>query len=309
MLGSSIFHGLVTFFVHLAEKTQHYPALSAVMVRAFTSITMSGTYIVLNYAAIKRVSLSRRGLTLLTFRGLAGGLSAYLSFMALARLPVGMAVTIFYASPAFTAIVSALILHDHPLTLPLCLTIAANFLGIALVSRPTAEDVNTDGVLYALGMAVSATTVFVLQRAMGKRVHFVLGVLSYGLGCALMALVLGSVDDVKQVFLNKWGTVFALCSGFAGFFSQSFLNKGLQYAPAGPAIVVRSLNVPFTFALGLVFLGEKPSAVSAAGVVIVLASVVTIGLQKAKAKELQERALIMAAHHDDDDGDGGGSRV
>lgn len=284
MVASSVCHAVMTFFVHLAEVKSGFPPPSALVVRACTSLTLSSSYILLNRHTIGAVQWTRRKAILLTLRGLAGGPSAWLSFEALARLPVGTAMTIFYASPALTAIASAVLLRDHPLTLELMLTIAANFTGIALVSDPTAQSAHLAGVFCALGMAIMSTTVFVLQRAMGLGVHFVLGVFAYSCGCAFIAACVARGDDVSQIFSNRQGALFALCSGLAGFGSQSFLNKGLQHAPAGPAIVVRSLNVPLTFVLGLVFLGERPSLMSLCGVVIVLGSVVAIGFQKLRSR-------------------------
>lgn len=285
MVASSVCHAVMTFFVHLAEVKSGLPPPSALVIRACTSLTLSSTYILLNRPAIRAVQWTRRKAILLALRGLAGGPSAWLSFEALARLPVGTAMTIFYASPALTAITSSLLLRDHPLTLALMLTIAANFTGIALVSDPTTQGTHLAGVLCALGMAIMSTTVFVLQRAMGLGVHFVLGVFAYSWGCAFIAACVARSEDISEVFTNRQGVLFALCSGIAGFGSQSFLNRGLQHAPAGPAIVVRSLNVPLTFVLGLVFLGERPSLMSLAGVVIVLGSVVAIGFQKLRSRQ------------------------
>lgn len=290
MAASSLCHALMTFLVHIAEVNHHLPSATAVVIRAFTSLTLSSLYLLFSPSA--RCSLrmlTPRTASLLSLRGLFGGLSAWLSFAALARLPVGTAVTLFYMSPALTSIASAVILRDHPLTLSLGLTIAVNFAGVALVSGNGANVLSgarllqqMAGVGYALGMACCGTMVFVLQRAMGLRVHFVLGVFAYGMGCALVAGVLVSWDDVRAVVLgnNRVGAAFALGSAVMGFGSQSFLNRGLQHAPAGPAIVVRSMSVPVTFALGLVFLGETVTWMAVTGVVMVLGSVGMIGLQK-----------------------------
>lgn len=275
----------MTFLVHIAEVNYFFPSASAVIIRACTSLTLSTLYLLCNHDALLSTrSLTPRTTSLLTLRGLFGGLSGWLSFAALARLPVGTAMTLFYASPALTTIASALILHDHPLTFPLACTIIANFIGVALVS--SGADILTkgiehlDGILYALGMACCATAVFVLQRAMGLRVHFVLGVFAYGMGCVLVAGLSAKWDDVLAVMYNRKGALFALGSGLAGFGSQSFLNRGLQHSPAGPAIVVRSMSVPVTFVLGLVFLGERVTLRAITGVAMVLGSVAMIGLQK-----------------------------
>lgn len=294
MLASAFCHALVTFFVHLAEVRCNFPAISALIVRAFTSFTLSSSYLFLNRHQIFSPSslhtYSWRLLILLTIRGLAGGLAAMLTFVSLARLPVGTAVTLFYAAPALTAIFSALLLRDILLSPCLLFTIFTNFVGIALVARPTTTGTNISGVLCALGVATAASTAFVLTRAMGTRIHFVLSVFAFSLGCITMVAFTATKEYVYHVFHNRQGVMYAVCSGIAGFGSQSFLNKALQLAPAGPATVVRSLNVPLTFVLGLLFLNERPTGISMVGVGVVLFSVAAIGLQKVKlVKEQHQR--------------------
>lgn len=306
MFASSICHALVTFLVHVSTTQYGFPAVGALMVRATTSFTLSSSYLLLNFQSLKAegsFNLTGRQLTLLSVRGLFGGLTMLLSFSALARLPVGTAVTLFYASPAFTALASALILRppDHPLTPGLCLTILGNFIGIALVSGPSFSSSSSSssstsstwlaGILCALGMAMSSTTVFVLQRAMGLKVHFILGTFAHSIGCAINAALTGSANDVAQIWVNHGGLLFAVLSGLAGFGSQSFMNLGLQHAPAGPAIIVRSLSVPMTTVLGAVFLREVPGVLGLLGMVIVFGSVMAIAAETVKGKKIIEAEI------------------
>lgn len=304
MLASAFCHALVTFFVHLAEVRCGFPAISALIVRAMTSLTLSSSYLLLNrhiiFSPASRATYSWRLLILLGIRGLAGGLAALLTFVSLAKLPVGTAVTLFYAAPALTAVFSSLFLRDMPLSPQLVVTIVANFIGIALVARPTAAGSNMAGVCCALGVATAASTAFVLTRAMGTRVHFVLSVFAFSLGCATMVACTATKEYFHQVVANRQGVMYAICSGIAGFGSQSFLNKALQLAPAGPATVVRSLNVPLTFVLGLLFLNERPTKSSMVGVGVVLVSVAMIGLlQKVKlGKDAHQRITGTSSQQD-----------
>lgn len=304
MLASSICHALVTFLVHVSTTQYGFPAVGALMVRATTSFTLSSSYLLINFRSLSTTgsfNLTTRQLILLSVRGLFGGLTMLLSFSALARLPVGTAVTLFYASPAFTALASALILRprDHPLTPGLCLTILGNFIGITLVSGPSFSTTSSSGsnttwitgIICALGMALSSTTVFVLQRAMGLKVHFILGTFAHSIGCAINAALTASGNDVQQVWTNHGGLLFAVLSGLAGFGSQSFMNLGLQHAPAGPAIIVRSLSVPMTTVLGVVFLREVPGILGLLGMMIVFGSVMAIAAETVKGKKKREAEI------------------
>lgn len=284
MLFSSLCYALVTSFAHFAETKYSYPVANLLLIRCFTSITLSSLYVYFNRDNVN-IHLPAKSVLMLTARGLLGGCSAALSFAALARLPVGTATTIFYASPALTTLLSAIFLRD-PLSYALLLTILINFVGIALVSQPTMSGTHWGGVAFALGMAICSSSVFVVQRGMGSRVHFVLGVFAYGCGCALMSCFTANRESLSIMLEDKAGSAFALCSGLAGFGSQSFLNRGLQLVPAGPAIVVRSFSVPLTYVMGLVMLGEFPSVIDTIGVIIVVASVVTIGYQKLLLKQV-----------------------
>lgn len=281
MFASACCYSLVVFLIHISETRYKFPTNSALIVRAVTSLTLSTIYLsasgLLDQSKLRRVECVR-----LCLRGIVGSITTVLSFGAAARIPVGTVVTVMYVSPAITSIMSAIFLNDV-FNLRLAGILAINFVGIALVSQPslTATDVQAGvGIAMALIAAFMSSTVFVLQRAMGMQVHFMLGVFAYGAGCAIVSLVISDMRALTEFRDNGMGLGFAIVSGLAGFGSQTCLNRGLQLSPAGPAIVVRSSTVPISFALGLVFLKEVPGAWSRLGVALVLASVVAIGFIK-----------------------------
>lgn len=283
-VGCSAFcHALMSFFIRVAESSFHYPSVSAIIIRSMTSITLSLFYLGA-HGLFHELLLPKKQLTLLTFRGLFGATSALCTFFALQYLPIGITMTILYASPAITSLLAAVFLNDA-FTVAHLLTLVLNFTGIVFTSHgsyaahPTGH-LAMVGIVFALTSALSASTVFILVRAMGLRVHFVLGCLFYGFGCALIATVLGTPADVAAIVHNRTGTLFALLSALAGFGSQSMLTRGLQRIPPGTAAVVRSSNVPFSFLLGFLFLSEKPPVVSLLGVALVLASIASVAWQK-----------------------------
>lgn len=283
MLCSAVCHSFMTFFIRVAESKYAYPSICALMIRSCTSIGLSLLYLSV-HGLFHALVLPMKQLTLLGLRGVAGALTGYFTFLALSYLNVGTTITILYASPAITSVLSTVFLGD-PFTFLHAITLALNFTGIVLVSHEPSTpfftpELPSAGVLYAIIAAIFTSIVFLLARVMGFRVHFVLGVLSYGISSAVISIILGSREDVSTVFSNDMGTVFALLSGCAGFGSQSMLNRALQRVSPGPGAVVRSINVPLTFTLGLLFLNEHISVVCLTGVILVLTSIGSVAWRK-----------------------------
>lgn len=283
MCCSAVCHALMTFFIRVAESRYSYPSLSAIILRSIVLITMSSLYLTA-HGLLHKLFLSKKLLTLISLRGLFAAISGLCTFFALRYLPVGIVMTVLYASPAITSVLAAVFLQD-PFTVPHLLTIVLNFSGILLTSQGSyASQENSRqallGIGFALISAMSASMVFILVRKMGLRVHFILSCLFSGFGYVLVSFALASHTDLIAIVNNRPGTIFALLSAIAGFGSQSMLTRGVQLVSPGPAAVVRSLNVPLTFLLGLVFLSERPSAFSLMGVSLVLLSVATVALQK-----------------------------
>lgn len=290
MVLSAFFHALMSFFIRVAESSYGYPSVSCIIVRACTSISLSLIYLGV-HRLFHTLSLPAKHFALLSLRGLFGAATGVCTFYSLQYLPVGIAITILYASPAITSVLAAIVLRD-PFTLSQFVTLVINFTGVTLTSRGSytdhaiANQFVLIGVAYAFGAAFCASAVFILVRLMGLRVHFILGCLFYGVGCVLLACVLGTRADVAAILHNHKGTLYATLSGFAGFGSQTMLTRALQIIHPGPAAVVRSLNVPISFTLGLVFLSEKPSLVSALGISLVLVSIASVAWQKRRIQQL-----------------------
>lgn len=65
-----------------------------------------------------------------------------------------------------------------------------------------------------------------------------------------------------------------------GLFAQCMLNKGLQYCHAGPGVLVRNLEVPMAYVLGMLFLNETPTLLRAFGSFLVVCAAVIIGMRQ-----------------------------
>lgn len=314
MLLSAVCHALMNFQVHVAETHFALPPASAIIVRAVVSLSISVSYLHYQSLLPSVVDLPAAQLARLLARGVCGALGGYFIFEALARLEAGVALTLSYASPAITSVLAAVVLGD-PFTSTHALALVANFAGVALVSlhagsaatlatshpasdallhlhhtsAATATASNSaqqvHGVLFALAAACASSAVFVLLRRMGLQVHFAASAGAYGAGCALLAPLVTDRAALAAFGRGGWGLALAVGSALAGFAGQSLLARSLQNAPAGPAAVVRSVNVPIIFVLGLVFLRETVGAASLVGVALVLSSVVGTAVWQVRKSE------------------------
>lgn len=169
--------------------------------------------------------------------------------------------------------------------------LVTNFLGVALVAGVISDGATASsgmgmqsplGVMYGLGSAVaSSVTVLMLRRLGSHGLHPVASTFAYGVGCIVVLLVIATPPDaVALVKGNHLGLLCAMLSSVAGFTGQTFLAWGLRYVPAGSAAVVRSLNVPVAFALGLAVFGETVAPTEIVGVFFIVGSVVVVGVMQ-----------------------------
>lgn len=277
---SAVCQAGMAFFAHLAETSYGFPSNSALIARAVVSSIMSLVYLYINnlFYIFCAPAAQLFGLGIV---GLLSSITIYCTLLALERLPVGTVVTVVYSSPAITSVLSAIFLKDA-FTISHALILATNFLGIALVSQPSTVDSATPGtflvgIAFSLAAALSVSVVYTVLRALGHSTHFVSGSVALSVGLVVFSFIFGNREALDAFRTNTHGAFFVTISGMCGFGSQVMLGRGLQNAPAGPAAVVRSLNVPISFILGLVFLHEVTNSMGLLGIMLVLSSIGAIG--------------------------------
>ena len=221
----------------------------------------------------------RNLLPLLTLRGLFGAVSLSLTYTALSLVPLGVCTSLFFLNPIFTIILSSITIGER-VSRKEMLAVASTIVGVMLIANPTMEMPGQLSASYVLGVCIVLTSsvvvsvAFVTVRAMGKRVHFLANVLTFGISTAMIGLVLGGAalpGFTKGIALALVGCVF-------GFFGQCCLNLGFQCCRASTGSLLRTIDVPLAYLLGLVFLGEVPHFVSLVGSAIVIGGNVVVGL-------------------------------
>ena len=108
--------------------------------------------------------------------------------------------------------------------------------------------------------------------------HYMSSVMSFSTATIFTSLALGGAIGWADIVRMKHGAILAVWSALFAFAAQCCLNKGLQLCRAGPGTVIRNLDVPVSFFLGLVVLGEKPTWMGVFGSIITVGGTAMIGI-------------------------------
>ncbi|KAJ1652306.1 hypothetical protein IWQ61_007329 [Dispira simplex] len=284
MTASALGFSAMSLFVKLSGS--RFPTLEIVFSRSVWQVTLA-----LLWCGWQRIHplgppAHRRWLLI---RGTTGTLGLACFFYGLTHLPLADATVVFFTNPVFTAIMAHLALGERftgvdKLASLLCAG------GIILVAKPSflfgigsGEDVlpgRLVGVVITLFGAILGAMGYVIVRKIGGNVHFLTHVVYFGGLSAIFSglAMLGGAGFMLPNDITEYGM---LCTvGVTSFVGQGFLNKGLQLSPAGPATLMRNLDVVFAFGFGIVLFGEIPDALSVSGALLIVGCTVGMALRK-----------------------------
>ncbi|KAJ3158227.1 hypothetical protein HDU86_002936 [Geranomyces michiganensis] len=288
---------------------RNFPSLEIVLVRSIVqfSLGVGGCM----YVGVKPWGPTQLNKLWLVARGTAGATGLGLYFYTIVNMPLGDGMTIFFTGPAFTSILARITLGEPLTPLDIVATIAC-LCGVALVSRPEFifHDHRDDSVtvppsaaassssswsqplaptnpfaaLAALTGAIMSAIAYCLVRKIGSRAHYMVHVTYFGaMSTLLSGFALFMFDSAHLVPLWEWTiaeTGVLLAVGVSAFIAQCFLNAGLQMSHAGPATLMRNLDIVFAFVFGQIFFNETPRVTSIVGAAIILASTASVALYK-----------------------------
>jgi len=164
-------------------------------------------------------------------------------------------------------------------------------IGVGFVSNPslslgdTASAGYVMGVATALGSAILVSVAHIAIRSLGMRVHFMTNVLAFAVCETLIGAMMGGITSVLALTENSSGFWITISACLFGFVAQCLFCNGLQHCRAGTGSIIRTVDVPLAYILGLVFLGETASVVAMAGSGLVLAGMIIIGWEAAMNNE------------------------
>lgn len=232
------------------------------------------------------LSLWGRQRCLLLLRGLFGAAGFLLLVAAFQRIPLSLAMVLFYLYPAFTALLSHWVAGEHtprgdwPF-------ICGAFIGTTLILWP-AESTGplNPGHLFALIAAVMCALAILLVRLLGRENNI------YTLFFYLcLAGTLGSLgplifqeSPIVPEFAAGWVGLAAVALFSVG--AQLSLNKALVSIPAPKVSVMMTAEVPATACFGVIYLGEPLGWRLMVGAFIILGCGLYLNLRPAKPRDL-----------------------
>ncbi|KAI3643991.1 hypothetical protein MP228_010155 [Amoeboaphelidium protococcarum] len=229
----------------------------------------------------------------LFIRGFSGSIGLAMFYLSITLLPLADATTLFFTGPPMTALLAHLWLGEDYTRLDIISSFIC-LVGVVLVSRPsflfgshliddtTASPYRASGVFAALfGACMSAVaycSVRRVTRLAPGQVHPLVHVFYFGLISTVISIVILIADASNSRTPSGWIDVLLLSAiGISAFFAQFLLNNGLQKAPAGPAVLLRNLDVIFAFLGGVFVLQDAPTDALILGLDITGAVLICLG--------------------------------
>lgn len=279
MAFSTIGYSLMSVLVRMAETRYGFPPFSSVLLRGIIHVSLSA-YLAFAVFKASILNLTWHERRLLLTRGVIGSAGMLCLFSALNFIPAGEVISIFSFSPIITMILSRILLAEQIHVLDGGCAILG-LIGVFLIAQKgETETSHWLGCFLAFCGACAASTGYVCVRSMGTNVHFMLSVFSLSVFCVIGAAGLGQLEAMKPLITNGPGSLVIILASACAFWGQCCLNKGLQLCHAGPGTIMRNLDVPLVYLLGIALLGEKPTFTRLSGSVLVVLASVLVGVRK-----------------------------
>lgn len=192
---------------------------------------------------------------------------------AVTRLPVTIAILVFYTYPFLTSFATSL-LGDHRLSVRLVTALLSAFGGLVLVLGVGAEPVDALGVAAAFGASVSFTAALVLTPRLAPKLDAPMRTFCM-LGTSAIVFVLSSVATGRfevPVGALAWIGL----AGLSLFYAVGIVSLFLLLPLLGPAQTAVVLNLEPVAVAGIAWLvlGEALTPLQGVGAVIVVVAVI-----------------------------------
>jgi len=235
------------------------------------------------------VSLWGNRRILLSLRGLCGAVAFFLLVAAFQRIPLTLAMVLFYMYPAFTAVLSSWVTGE-PTNRKAWPFIIGAFLGTTFILWPTDSGGSTIGLghFLAVGASILCAITILLVRKLGRENNIY--TLFYYLCLTGTLSSLGPLllqhGPIMPEFTIAWVELIAVAVFSIG--AQLSINQALVHISAASVSVMMTAEVPLVACFGILFLGEPLGARLLIGALLVFGS--GIGLNVLPAIALRKRS-------------------
>jgi drug/metabolite transporter (DMT)-like permease len=220
---------------------------------------------------------------LLTVRGLCGSIAFLLLVASLQRIPLSVALILFYLYPAFTALLSPWITGE-PTARIAWFFIGCAFLGIILILWPSEATAALNlGHLFAVIASVLCAVTLLLVRRLSKE-NNIYTLFFYlcltGTAAGLVPLLIQEAPIIPQQ-AAAWLGIAAVAVFSIG--AQLSINQALVRIPAPQVSVMMTAEVPLVAAFGVLYLGEPLGWQLVAGALLIFGSGIGLNLLPQKS--------------------------
>jgi len=230
-----------------------------------------------------RISLWGQKRFLLTVRGLCGAGAFLLLVASFQRIPLSVAMVLFYLYPAFTSLFSAWVTGE-PTPKAAWPFVCGAFIGTTLILWP---DQSTDafnlGHLLAIIASIFCAFTLLLVRRLGRENNIYTLFFYLCLTGALASLGPLLMQDGPILPMQAAGWILVGAVGIFSIGAQLTINQALVHIPAPTVSVMMTAEVPLVAGFGVVFLGEPLGWRLLVGALIVFGCGIGLNLLSAKS--------------------------
>jgi len=258
-------------------------------------------------------------------QGVLGGFLLLAIFEAVGRMPLGDCTAIFFSSPAFTMILSCIILKDH-CGVWRCLVAITLLTGVMILSRPPAlfpalpqsspanhsahhhnhseEHDDHDhgeageggyeliGILSALAVPTLSAWIVIITRQ-AKHVHYSVLVFWFGVGGLVVSLIGIFAIDTEPMFENwdmrEW--ILSFMVALVGILGSILMTKAVCWVTPSKVMVVRSFEVVAAYILQVTVFDVPTHWTDLAGTMCVISAVIGMGVEDCLMERINWRFL------------------
>jgi drug/metabolite transporter (DMT)-like permease len=202
------------------------------------------------------------------FRTGIGLATMTMGFAALGYLPLAEATTISFAAPLFSVMLSALVLKE-PVGRHRWSAVAAGLIGVAIVMRPSGNDLPVTGLIIALAAALGVGCVTITIRTISRTDATQTTVLWFtGLGALAVGCLMPVYAQAHDA--GTWAILIAI--GLFGGVAQLLMTASLRYAAVSAVAPFDYVQLLWAVWFGWLIWGTQPAASTWAGAAVIVAS-------------------------------------
>ena len=277
---AGILWGTSGIFVHFLAP-YGFSSFQMASIRGTVSATCMSLYVLLKDKSIFKVSL--RNLLLYAASGAAMYLTGSTYYTSIQTSSVSTAVILMYTAPVFVMIYSVIFFKEK-LNFLKTLSVLGMLIGCALVSGIVGGIVlNLKGILFGLAAGLSYTAYNIITKIqMRKKCNPLAATLYCFIFMAIISMFVTPPSTTLNIAAaNPAAIPFMIGVGiFTSVFPYFLYTLSLKILPVGTASALGIVEPMAATVFSVAFLGEVLGIYPAAGIVLILASVVILSLNK-----------------------------